>query len=266
MGLGGGAGPCFGTLYQNFLHFGLRGEGGRGGGGPPWGLGPPWGVGSAWGQGQPWGLSPPCRGRFWPTFWDITPKLYQSYTKVSLISVCEGMGGGRRPALGAGTTLGARTTLGAGSALGAGPTLGTGPGAGREVLANISVHYTKISFISVCEGRGGGGGGPPWGLVPPWGLDTPWGRARPWGWARPGDWARSGTGWRRWPKFRNIITMAKKVSERNITMGKEPPLFLKKNWGQFFSHSILNSDSDGASRIVLSLFVWMQFFFKMITI
>ena len=59
--------------------------------------------------------------------------------------------------------------------------------------------------------------------------------------------------------------MAKKVSERNITMGKEPPLFLKKNWGQFFSYSILNSDSDGASRIVLSLFVWMQFFFKMIS-
>ena len=61
------------------------------------------------------------------------------------------------------------------------------------------------------------------------------------------------------------VTMAKKVSERNITMGKEPPLFLKKNWGQFFSYSILNSDSDGASRIVLSLFVWMQFFFKMIS-
>ena len=54
----GGAGQHFGTLYQNFLHFGMRGEGGwrrR----PALGAGTTLGAGYTLGQGSPLGLGPP---------------------------------------------------------------------------------------------------------------------------------------------------------------------------------------------------------------
>ena len=80
-----------------------------------------------------------------------------------------GRGGWRRqPALGSGTTLGVGTNHGAGPTLGAEPALGAGPTLGAEPALGAGPtlglwggagphlgHYTKISVISVCEGRRG---------------------------------------------------------------------------------------------------------------